>query len=137
MQLQNLREGNVQLAQQLTRIEMATHEAFQQLQVFQRHCDEAGRQNEALLAELRRLQQKKQQQDLRTSSMPASTQRYMRHSHQAASAWALRQTVSCPRDSMLKLPRIDHWPASVLRRILHIGQSQVICHELHQASPRI
>ena len=63
----------MQLRLHLTRIDAATQKAFQQLEVFQRHCDEAGRQNEALLAELQRLQQQKQLS--RSSSMPASSQR--------------------------------------------------------------
>ena len=118
----------MQLAQQLTRNEMATHEAFQQLKVFQQHCDNAGRQNEALLAELQRLQQQKQQQHSRTNSMPASTQRYMRHSHRVASAWALHRTMFCAHDGVLA--RNDHWQASSL---LHMGQSHVTCHEVQES----
>ncbi|KAK9843343.1 hypothetical protein WJX74_010658 [Apatococcus lobatus] len=72
-QLQELQEDNLQLQQQLTWIEVATQETFQQLQMFQQLCDDVDRQNEALLAELQRLQaQKQQQQQMCTSDTPAS-----------------------------------------------------------------
>ena len=66
----------MQLQLQLSCIEANSEKAFQQLEVFQQHCDEAGRQNEALRAELQRLQQQKQQRC--SSSMPDSSQSYER-----------------------------------------------------------
>lgn len=83
VQMQELQESNLQLRLQLTRIEAASAKAFQELEVFQQHCDEASRQNEALLAELQRLQQQKQQRC--SSSMPASSHRYKHR--QTSATW--------------------------------------------------
>lgn len=60
VQMRELQESNMRLGLQLTCIKADSEKAFQQLEVFQQHCEEAGRQNKALHAELQRRAQLQQ-----------------------------------------------------------------------------